>query len=228
MHKSRKSVKPIPEILPGTYNFENPTIRFIKIFREKVITRGPINEILSKLINIMSPKPSCAPNYMLIPVHELQLPNITKHFPDLEILSSRYSLKSKSQASLRTILFTQLPEYAFKLSLGIKVTSALRTITPWTTHIGTELVPIFEKLNIDKKILRIANEVASVVSNENDYNIAKHLSCIVRYDMNDGNSGGERIIICAALMERDDNGKTFVERVWNLNNEQKRIDFIER
>ncbi|CAG8541784.1 5726_t:CDS:2 [Diversispora eburnea] len=210
MHKSRKAVKPIPEILPGTYDFETPTIRFVKISQEKVMIRGPINEILLKLINIISPKPFCSPNYILIPVHELQLPNIIKNFPYVEILSSKYSLKSISQASLRTVLFTQLPEYAFKLSLGIKVTSALRTITPWSTHIGTELVPIFEKMNIDKNILHIANEIASIVSNERDYNIAKHLSCIVRYNINDQNSKGERIIICAALTERDESGKTFL------------------
>jgi len=39
---------------------------------------------------------------------------------------------------------------------------------------------------------------------------------------------GECVIICAALVEKDEFGKSVVEKVWNLDTEQKRIEFFER
>ena len=58
--------------------------------------------------------------------------------------------------------------------------------------------------------------------------MAKHLGCIIREDFNASNSDGESVIICAALTERDEFGKSIVEKVWNLDTVQKRIEFFER
>nr|CAG8472420.1 3130_t:CDS:10 [Entrophospora candida] len=238
MHKSRKAVPPIPPIPPSTYNFDRPMIRFVSVPIDKVSICGPIQEFLNQLYDIMNPKPVVSTNQILIPVHELQLPNILEKFPYITILDSSYSIQAISQVSLRTVVFPKLLGFSYKLSLGIKVTSALRTISPWTTHIGVGLCNVFDKLEIDQNILKISKEIASIVSNEKDFDVAKHLSCIIRsdignYDSADDSGGSsiddkEKIIICAALTEKDENGKIVVEKVFELNTEEKRIKFLER
>ncbi|KAF0451179.1 IucC family-domain-containing protein [Gigaspora margarita] len=228
MHKLRYCFPPLPQILPGTYDFRYPTIRFVEVPRDKTYLRGPFEEKLNRLINVMSKKPICSPNNVIYPVHELQLPNISAKFPYVKILPPEYSIKSSSQASLRSLVVPSIPELVFKVSIGIKTTSALRTISPWSTHGGTEFTKIIDKLYVDKNILKIAPEIASATVNEQDFAIAKHLSCIIREDYNDQTSGGEKVIICAALIEKDENGISFVERVFRLDTEEKRIKFFER
>ncbi|CAG8518957.1 9676_t:CDS:2 [Dentiscutata erythropus] len=229
MHKLRYFPPPMPKISPGAYDFRKPTIRFVEVPRDKAYLRGPWEEKLNRLINVMSKKPICSPNNLLYPVHELQLSNISAKFPYVKILPPEYSIKANSQASLRTLVVPNIPDLVFKVSLGIKVTSALRTISPWSTHGGTEFTHnILEKLRVDKKILKITPEIASATINEQDFAIAKHLSCIIREDFNDQTSGGEKVIICAALTEKDENGISFVERVWRLDTEDKRLKFFER
>ncbi|CAG8584092.1 1461_t:CDS:2 [Cetraspora pellucida] len=229
MHNLRYFPPPMPKISPGAYDFRKPTIRFVEVPRDKAYLRGPWEEKLSRLINIMSKKPICSPNNLLFPVHELQLSNISANFPYVKILPPEYSIKANSQASLRTLVVQGIPDLVYKVSFGIKVTSVLRTITPWSTHDGTEFThKILEKLRVDKKILKIAPEIASAIVNEQDFAIAGHLSCIIREDYNDQTSEGEKVIICAALTEKDENGISFVERAWRLDTEEKRIEFFER
>ncbi|CAG8702241.1 6530_t:CDS:2 [Dentiscutata erythropus] len=223
MHKSRFALPPIPEILPGTYDFRKPTIRFVEVPRDKTYLCGRWEENLNRLLDVMKQKPTCSPNSVLFPVHELQLPNIKEKFPYVKILPVEHSIEAYSQASLRTLVVPDIPGFAFKLSLGILVTSALRTITPWTTHTGPEFMPIFKKLCVNKEILKISNGVATATINEQNYDIAKHLSCIIREDFNDPN---EKVIICAALTERDENGISVVEKVWRLDTEEKRVKFL--
>lgn len=225
MHKTRLAFPPIPEILPGTYNFLKPTIRFVEVPRNKALLHGNWEETLNHLLDIMEQRPPCSPNSVIFPVHELQLPNIKEKFPYVKILPTDYSIQAYSQASLRTLVVPSVPGFAFKLAFGIKVSSALRTVTPWTTHTGPEFIPIFKKLCINKEILKISNAVATATVTEQNYDIAKHLSCIIREDFNDLN---EKVIICAALTERDENGMSVVEKVWKLDTEEKRIKFFRR
>ncbi|CAG8678106.1 8786_t:CDS:2, partial [Racocetra fulgida] len=184
--------------------------------------RGNWEEALNCLLDIMEQRPPCSPNSVLFPAHELQLPNIKEKFPYAKILPIDYSIQAYSQASLRTLVVPGVPGFAFKLALGIKVSSAMRTVSPWTTHTGPEFIPIFKKLCINKEILKIANAVATATVTEQNYDIAKHLSCIIREDFSDLN---EKVIICAALTERDENGISVVEKVWKLDTEEKHTLF---
>jgi siderophore synthetase component len=229
MHKSRLAISPIPEILPGTYDFANPLIRFAEVPIDKIVIRGSFKETIEKITQSMpSPPPPPSNNTILVPIHENQIPNIRSKFPFINILPEKYSIRAKSQASLRTMVLPNFNDIAIKLALGIKVTSALRTVTPWTVHSGTALGKVLDKLNIDPNLLKVCKEFAGIYSTEKNYDVAKHLSCIIREDFNELNSDGETVIICAALTERDEFGKSIVEKVWNLDSEQKRIDFFER
>ncbi|CAG8646616.1 14851_t:CDS:2, partial [Dentiscutata heterogama] len=53
---------------------------------------------------------------VLFPV---QLPNIEEKFPYVKILPVEHSIEAHSQASLRALVVPDVPEFAFKLSLGI-------------------------------------------------------------------------------------------------------------
>ncbi|CAB4374654.1 unnamed protein product [Rhizophagus irregularis] len=228
MHKARHAISPIQEILPGSYDFMNPLIRFIEVPLDKMVIRGSYEKTIEKITKLLPSPPPSSKNTILIPVHELQIPNIESKFPFANILPEKYSIKAKSQASLRTVVIPELNDIAIKLPLGIKVTSALRTVTPWSTHSGPALGSIIDKLEIDRNLLKVCKEFAGVYSIEKDFDIAKHSTCIIREDFNELNSDGERVIICAALVERDEFGKSVVEKVWNLDTEQKRIDFFDR
>ncbi|RHZ55280.1 hypothetical protein Glove_417g64 [Diversispora epigaea] len=231
LHKSRKAIPPLPDIEPGTYDFENPLIRFVSVSRDKVNILGSFEKKLLDLINIMSPKPnilSVDDNKILIPIHELQLPMIKEKFSYVEILPEKYSIRAKSFANLRTVIFPNLPKRSFKLPLAMRLTSAIRTISPWSAYLGTALLPILEKLIVNKNILRITYEKSCVISKEQDFDVAKHLACIMREDGVDDRDESEKVILGASLVERDENGSSVLEKVWNLDTEQKRIDFLDR
>ncbi|CAG8495223.1 1781_t:CDS:2 [Funneliformis mosseae] len=229
MNKARLAMTPIPKIFPGTYDFNNPLIRFVEVPIDKMVIRGSYKRTIEKILKFtFSSPPTPSENAIIMPVHELQLPNIRSKFSFVKILPEQYSIKAKSQASLRTVIIPNLNDVAIKLALGIKVTSALRTITPWTVHSGTGLGNILDKLEIDRNLLKVCKEFAGVYPIEEDYDIAKHLSCIIREDFNDLNSDGESVVVCSALTERDEFGKSVVERVWGLDTLQKRIDFLDR
>nr|CAG8437451.1 12310_t:CDS:10 [Entrophospora candida] len=228
LHKSRKTVPPISEIVPGSYDFEKPLIRFALVPHDKVCIRGSFEEGIRQLVDTMKfPKPNIPSDKVLVPFHELQLPIIKSKFPHVEILPIEYSIRANSQTNIRTVVFPNLPGLAFKLPLGMIVTSAMRTISPWAAHLGVGLTPVLKKLNINWNILKIAYELASVISTDSGPDVANHLGCIIRQDVNDLDDS-EKVIICGALTEKDENGKSVVEKVWNLDTEQKRIDFLDR
>ncbi|CAI2165170.1 487_t:CDS:2 [Funneliformis geosporum] len=229
MNKARLAITPIPEILPGTYDFTSPLIRFVEVPLDKMVIRGSYIKTIEKILKLTSSSPPTpSENTIIMPVHELQIPNIISRFPFVKILPGKYFIKAKSQASLRTVIIPNLDDIAIKLTLGIKVTSALRTITPWTVHSGTGLGNVLDKLEIDRNLLKVCKEFAGVYPIEENYDIAKHLSCIIREDFNGQNSDGESVIVCSALTERDEFGKSVVERVCNLDTLQKRVDFLNR
>ncbi|RKP05811.1 IucC family-domain-containing protein, partial [Thamnocephalis sphaerospora] len=120
------------------------------------------------------------------------------------------------------------PEWAIKLCFGIKVTSALRTITPWTTYMGPGMVGLLKKLvSNTPDTLVVLNEVASAVIDHPDTDVAKHLSCIIREEAQQKIPGNELAIVCASLVERDAQGVPFVQSTFNLNTPDKRLAFFE-
>ncbi|KAJ1677464.1 hypothetical protein EV182_006119 [Spiromyces aspiralis] len=99
----------------------------------------------------------------------------------------------------------------------MKVSSALRTITPWSTYIGPRVTVVRQDI-LSKSpypdALVIAGELASVISRNKDFDIAKHLSAIVREDAESlVKSRNEKTLLCAALTERDATGQ-YVEKLF--------------
>ncbi|RUO96291.1 IucC family-domain-containing protein, partial [Jimgerdemannia flammicorona] len=242
MHKSRHAVHPIPTLQPTT-QLANINLRCIALPRNQLLMRGPFEALLSPLTNsvLSSCRPLIPPHYVILPIHPLQLPNIILHFSSKAIiLPSTVFIPARALTSLRTVVLKDqclLPAHSLKLSLGVKISSALRTITPYSTFFGPGLSrDVIPRLTIIREVLWIEKEIASCVVDCEDSDVAKHCSCVVRETFESENEDslssqhGERIIICAALIEKCSNydDTSVVEKVWGLDTHEKRIAFLER
>ena len=123
-------------------------------------------------------------------------------------------------------------ELSLKLGVGLKLTSAVRTISPASAYLGPRfsknVVPV---LSMDSRIVTVAKELASVVHTHPDGEVAKHCSLIIREaHENTSEDHGERLIVCTALVESghcgEDGHLPAVIRVFNLNTEEKRIEWF--
>ncbi len=134
-----------------------------------------------------------------------------------------------------TVVFPEAPDMALKLSVGIRISSALRTISHFTANFGPrfsrEVVP---QLVIDPSITSIEQEVASAICARDaegvDLNpdIAKHFTVVIRKRYIPDES--EAIIICAALLETGHAGLPagipIVQHIMGLDSHEKRFMFF--
>lgn len=203
-----------------------PGIIFLSVPRSQIQITGPyestIHELLPK-IGISSP----TPDRIIVPALAQQRPAIKLRFPDVFVVGRDRAL---AQASLRTV--TLRPELDFKfnlkLSLACQITSAMRTITPWSTlgapavsELLTELVP---------PDLWIYREIASVTGAQADFNEARHFSCIFREDLEfRAREQGETLIVAAALAQRTiDSSVTYAEHLFGLDSVDSKLSWLKR
>jgi len=86
---------------------------------------------------------------------------------------------------------------------------------------------------MDRNILTVARELASVVHSNPNGEIAKHCAAIVRECHEDRSEDrSERMIVCTSLVESGHTGKDghlpAVVRVFDLNTKTKRLDWLEK
>ncbi|RDB25517.1 hypothetical protein Hypma_006471 [Hypsizygus marmoreus] len=231
MHRTR--LLPLSTAI-SDYDWYHPRIRFARVERSNLALLGPLESEMRKLAKKAAaksgrPLPDDAAS-VLVPVHELQVPNIISKFPDIEILHPDISLQALAQSSIRTVIIPELPGMALKLALGVKISSALRTISHYTADFGprfsTDIIP---KLNIDPKILTISREPASVVYSSADPDVAKHFTAILREEFQP--KAGQALIVSAALLEMDHaglpGGVSVVESVFKLDTYERRATYIQ-
>lgn len=121
-----------------------------------------------------------------------------------------------------------------KLGVGIKLTSAVRTISPASAYLGPRFsAQVVPALTMDRNILTVARELASVVHSHPDGEIAKHCAVIVReaHELT-SKEKGESLIVCTALVESGHAGENghlpSVIRVFELDTEEKRIEWLDK
>ncbi|KAH9177423.1 hypothetical protein EDB89DRAFT_2218461 [Lactarius sanguifluus] len=219
MHRARHTVPPLLPHDPQSrdWNFPRP-------FEEEARV---VVELASRVSGRPLPqRDGC----IIVPVYDLQVENLRAKFPDVEILDDDFSIPAFGQASIR------FPNIALKLSVGISVSSALRTISHFTANFGPrfskEIVP---KLAIDPRILTIEQEIASVVCSRDakgvslDPDIAKHFTVVIRKQYLPVED--EAVIICAALLETGHSGLPagvpVVQQVMRLDAPEKRLRFFD-
>lgn len=132
------------------------------------------------------------------------------------------------------IVPSALRSLSLKLALGVRLTSAMRTISPPSAYLGpqfsSEVVP---RLTYDRALLIVQRELASVCHIHSDDGIAKHLAGIVReaYENTCAEEHGERAIVCTALVEIGYGGEDevpLVQLVFGLDTEEKRIAWLDK
>ncbi|RKP14784.1 IucC family-domain-containing protein, partial [Piptocephalis cylindrospora] len=232
MHRSRYAVDPLLPIEPVSTPLNHITIAFVAFPREDVLLRADFDSWIFRILrdagqSLPTGDDTIPANWTILPAHPLQLPNIHKHFPRARVLPG-LGVPARAQASLRTVVPDCTPDIAIKLALGIKVTSALRTVTRWTTYQGPGMARIMDKMEARYRNLRILREVASAVPQDLDHDVAKHAGCIIRQEPSLACPPGEQVILCAGLVEADSTETPHCIRLFSLDSHASRVDFLTR
>ncbi|KAG6837247.1 hypothetical protein H0H93_012642 [Arthromyces matolae] len=239
MHKLRYFLPPLADLMPGSVDLYHPRLRLIAIPREKLHITYDFETLAQPVVAAMSRKAQrdiqVRKDFVAIPVHELQIAQIRDKFEEAEIYPEDVHLDILAQQSIRSVIVPEVySTLSLKLGVGIKLTSAVRTISPASAYLG----PRFSKnvvpaLFMNPKIVTVAKELASVVSNHADGEIAKHCSAIIReaHELS-SEERGERLIVCTALVESGHSGEgahiPAVIRVFDLDTEEKRIQWLSK
>jgi hypothetical protein len=227
MHRSCLAEPPLEQLRPFEISsLLNPTISFISVPSFELRISGPYKTLLEPLLKSQG---ICGGECgrTIIPCLSRQLPAIEKHFPSIHIVAVD-KIKSNAQASLRTV--TLPPEIGFpyhiKFALACKVSSALRTVSPWTACVGPELSNVLQDLLPES--LWICREFASVTGAQDNFDEAKHITSIIREDIEPrAERCGQSLVVAAALTEQPVGiQKCYAEFLFDLDNEEKKISWL--
>ncbi|KIJ27922.1 hypothetical protein M422DRAFT_37526 [Sphaerobolus stellatus SS14] len=239
MHKARRALSPIPTINPGQYDWQHPKIRIVDVPRKKLSIQGDWDNLVSSVCAVAAKNAGrpieVAPDHTLVPIHDLQVANVQEKFPEAKVLPEEYHVDALAQQSLRSVIVpSALTSTQLKLAFGIRLTSAVRTISPPSAYLGprfsSEIVP---RLTYDRSLLIVQRELASVSSIHPNPDVAKHLAGIVReaYENICEEKHGERAIVCTALVETGYSGEDeipLVQKAFNLDTKEKRIAWLDK
>lgn len=132
---------------------------------------------------------------------------------------------------IRTVETPDFPGLAFKLAVGVRISSALRTISHFTANFGPRFSKtVLPKLAVNPEILHIEVETSSAVYRTADPDVAKHFTAVIRekYHVPDG----EALVVVAALLDTDyaglPQGVSAVEHIFELFSEDKKEAFLDR
>lgn len=257
MHKTRRFLPPLPNYSPGEYDLLRPQLRFISIPRDNVKITNNFEELVQPLLTAVSSRSGkqllIKEDHLVIPVHAIQVLHIQDKFPEAHIYPENFNLPLLAQQSLRCILFQNIlmtrNKYSFnrsvivpdvyrglhlKLAIGVKLTSAVRTISPESAYLGPRFSSqVVDALTMDSDIVTVARELASVVHNNPNGEIAKHCAALVR-ECHEATSEdrNERLIVCTSLVESGHAGKDghlpSVVRAFHLDTQEKRLQWLEK
>ncbi|KAH9987280.1 IucC family-domain-containing protein [Russula compacta] len=241
MHRMRRFLPPIPSLTPGSYDLYSPRLRLAALPRKSLHVMGDFESLTWPILDAAARNAGQAlevpENHIIVPVHELQVPQILDKFKEARVYPEEFSVQpvlSKASVLLfsSVILPAVLPETHLKLPLGIKLTSVYRTLSPASVYLGPRFsAQVVPALHIDRSLLTVARELASVGHVDPDSEIARHCAAIVREcPDNDSEARGERLIVCTSLVEHGHAGTDGVTpsvvRVFGLDTEDKRIKWL--
>ena len=216
-HRLCYAQPPLQEIQPSDIpKMLTPALAFVSIPRTDLRVTGDFEAIIQPLLETLE-IPCPTPGRVIVPCLSRQLPSVYQRFPSAVVLNIIDNI-AEAQASMRTL--TLRPEcgfgYHLKLSLACHITSSLRTITPWTTCGGPVQTALLEKFL--PKDLWIFREVAAVSGAQENFDDAKHLSCILRDDLEArADAHNERLVVAAALAQQPYNNTcSYAEILYNL------------
>ncbi|KAJ7056635.1 IucC family-domain-containing protein [Mycena amicta] len=239
MHKTRSFLPPIRHIIPGSYDLYHTKLRFVAVPRENLKIsydfEGLTEPLRAAAAAAAGKELSVPENFVVVPVHELQTAHIQAKFPEAVVFGPEFYLPILGQQSIRSVIVPNAyHELSLKLGVGIKLTSAVRTISPPSAYLGPRFsAQVVPALTMDRNIITVARELASVVHAHPDPDVAKHCAAIVReaYE-NTSEERGERLIVCTSLVEKGHAGEGGDEyaviRVFELDTEEKRVEWFDK
>lgn len=227
MHRSCFAQEPLELISPkDVQSLRNPEIKFLAVPSSDLRITGAFQTRLRPLLQKLGIT-NTIPDTVVVPCLKRQIPAIKSRFPKVELLASP-PVTARAQAATRTVSLAPELEspYHLKLALACFITSALRTVSPWTACVGPEAGDVLSDVLPDD--LWVAREVASVTGSGADFDEAKHISCVLREDLEPrANALGEALIPAAALAETDlATGISSAERVFGLDTIEKRRTWL--
>lgn len=226
-HRLCYAQPPLAPVQPGDIpEMLTPPLAFLSVPREDMRLTGSFESLIQPLLNTLSIPPT-SKDRIIVPCLSRQLPSISKRFPRAIHLKTVIDC-ADAQASMRTLTLRPGCHFGYhlKLSLACQITSALRTITPWTTCGGPVQTDLLEKfLPEDMWVFR---EVAAVSGAQDDFGDAKHLSCILRDDL-EARAGeqNESLVIAAALAQQPyGSDRTYAEILYGLETEVQKQEWF--
>ncbi|KAH9481479.1 NRPS-independent siderophore synthetase rfs [Psilocybe cubensis] len=221
------------------YDWYHPHVRFVRVPARSLDVLGQFRDISNAMVTKAATKAGRSilidNDYIYMPVHELQIINITSKFKDVDVLDEDIFLPALAQSSIRrtnrTVVIPDFPAIALKLAVGVKISSSLRTISHFTANFGPrfseEIVP---KLAVNPAILAVELESSSAVYRCDDPELSKHFTAVIRDEYKPRE--GETVIVCAALLEAGHanvpTGISAVQHTFQLDTEEKRASFLDR
>lgn len=190
---------------------------------------GPFSSLLKPLLESLGiPSPESS-DRVVVPCFTRQLPSILPLFPDARLLGSVRKC-CRAQISMRTISF--LPDVGsllhLKLSLNCQITSGPRTITPWTAALSPALSTALK--NLLPPDLWIFEDAAAITGGQDDFDKARHLTCIIRKSPEkQAEELGETIIPVAGLFQKpykDD--RTYMEIMFGLDDSKQKQAWLRK
>jgi hypothetical protein len=229
MHRSCFAQEPLEPISPkDVQSLRNPEIKFLAVPSSDLRITGAFQSRLRPLLQKLGIDDNKEnPDTVVVPCLKRQIPAITSRFPRVQVLPSP-PVNARAQAATRTVSLAPELEspYHLKLALACFITSALRTVSPWTACVGPEVGEVLS--DVLPRNLWVAREVASVTGGGDDFDEAKHISCVLREDLEPrANALGEALIPAAALAETDlATGISSAQRVFGLDTIEKRRGWL--
>ncbi|KAJ5947177.1 hypothetical protein N7466_000192 [Penicillium verhagenii] len=205
-----------------------PSLAFVSVPRTDLRVTGQFEQELQPLLERLD-IPKTSSDRVIVPCLCQQLPSIHQRFPAAIVLKL-VTDSVEAQASLRTL--SVRPELGFKynlkLSLACQITSALRTITPWTTCGGPIQTEILEKLLPDD--MWVFREVAAVSGSQEDFNDARHFACILRDSLQSrAEENDETLIITAGFAQKPSgDSRTYAEILYGLETICQKKEWFQR
>ncbi|PYH68019.1 uncharacterized protein BO88DRAFT_368042 [Aspergillus vadensis CBS 113365] len=228
LHRACLAQPPLKPITPDEIpELLEPELSFLSLPRSEMKTFGPYTSLLKPLLEQLGiPSPE-SPDRVVVPCFTRQLPSILPLFPDARHVGAVRRC-CRAQISMRTISF--LPDVGsplhLKLSLNCQITSGPRTITPWTAALSPALSTALRTLL--PQDLWIFEDAASITGGQDDFDKARHLTCIIRKSPEmQAEELGETILPVAGLFQKPYNdSRTYMEIMFGLDDVQKKQTWL--
>ena len=204
----------------------NPGISLVVLPRSSVHMYGPFEQLTQSLVKGLGVSHPVNNDLVMIPCLSRQLPAVLHYFPKAEHIKSVPGA-AKAHAAIRTV---SVPGYEFdvKFSLACQITSALRVLPCWSAAAAPEMTALMKKILPED--LWLFGEVAAVTGSQEDQSEARHLTCILRQNLEKkAQENDEALILVSALMEKPLGGQqTYAEILFGLNTTAEKKQWFTR